>query len=700
MLRIFTAILLLLLHLDAKAPKKDKFILYAKKITSTNSVIEAEGDVLLYSKKYTFRANRALYHKATKSIDLFGDVYISDDQGNITHLNKTSVNLNRYSFNTKNLFIFNRESDIWFHSDNVSSSKDRYILKGSALSSCDRLDPDWMIGFTKGVYNKKEEFVLLKNPTFYIKNRAVLYLPWFAFPTAKERKSGFLKPIFGFESRENIFFVMPYFIASHENWDLELDPQIRLNRGQGLYATLRFMDSRRSGGVLNVGFFNDKKRYKRKHNLKNITHYGLNFQYFNAYLLDKKGTFLEKDSFKDGLLADITYLNDIDYINLNHKNRGATSKLATSKINYVLFNDNHFFGLYNKYFIDTEKSSNSDTLQTLPSLEYHYFSHRFKIPNILYSFDYKFKNNYRKSGLNARQQEFLLPITFSKALFGEYLNFQISENLYYSKVNYSNETVTKDYADYFSNYHKFELSSDLTKRFDTFIHNIQLYSSFVVPSKEKRSGYFADFIPFNLETKNLSLKLNEYFYHFDGFNFLTHRMVQLFYDDERFYKYGDLENQIIYYPTKDIKLDNTIFYSHKFHRVKKLQSSLDYRTKRYYFTINHTYEYKENDKDTNFLASSFGAKIDRVYDIFGSLDYNLEDKFTKEWTVGWRMQKKCWEYMFRYKESVTPNLTSKGAESLIKRGVLLSVSFHPFGGVKYEYNRESILTSTEELRDE
>ena len=201
MLRIFTAILLLLLHLDAKAPKKDKFILYAKKITSTNSVIEAEGDVLLYSKKYTFRANRALYHKATKSIDLFGDVYISDDQGNITHLNNTRVNLNRYSFNTRNLFIFNRESNIWFYSDKVSSSKDRYILKRSALSSCDRLDPDWMIGFTKGVYNKKEEFVLLKNPTFYIKNRAVLYLPWFAFPTAKERKSGFLKPIFGFESR-------------------------------------------------------------------------------------------------------------------------------------------------------------------------------------------------------------------------------------------------------------------------------------------------------------------------------------------------------------------------------------------------------------------------------------------------------------------------------------------------------------------
>jgi hypothetical protein len=55
------------------------------------------------------------------------------------------------------------------------------------------------------------------------------------------------------------------------------------------------------------------------------------------------------------------------------------------------------------------------------------------------------------------------------------------------------------------------------------------------------------------------------------------------------------------------------------------------------------------------------------------------------------MKKRCWDYMFRYKESVTPNLTSAGIKSLIKRGILFYVRFSPFGGMKYEFNKETSL---------
>ena len=198
-------------------------------------------------------------------------------------------------------------------------------------------------------------------------------------------------------------------------------------------------------------------------------------------------------------------------------------------------------------------------------------------------------------------------------------------------------------------------------------------------------------MPFNLETKSISFKVNQYYYNNNGFNFFTHRLRQIIYDDDSLYRYSDLENQMIYKFSSDFVVGNTLFYSHKYDRIKKLQTSLTYKNSKYDFGFNHTYEYKPNKKDTSFVTSRINVKIDKNYDIFASLDYDLEDSFTKEWTFGWQMKKRCWDYRFRYKESVTPSLTSVGTKSIIRRGVLFFIRFSPFGGMAYNYNQESSL---------
>jgi LPS-assembly protein len=152
-----------------------------------------------------------------------------------------------------------------------------------------------------------------------------------------------------------------------------------------------------------------------------------------------------------------------------------------------------------------------------------------------------------------------------------------------------------------------------------------------------------------------------------------------------------LENQVIYRFSKDFVLHNTLFYSHKYDRIKKLQTGMSYKNDKVDFGLNHTYEYKPSEKNTNFITTRFNTKVSSKYAVFGSLDYDLEESFTKEWTLGWHMKKRCWDYKFRYKESVTPSLTSAGTESLVKRGILLFVRFSPFGGMAYNFNHESKL---------
>ncbi len=694
------------LALLATQASSTKYELLAKELISDDEIIKASGDVVIYSKKNIFRADRAIYNPKSGDLELLGDVYLSYNNKESILLKYTKFNLKNSTFSSKNIFAYDEDSSIWFDTLNTKKEGEIYKLKHTTLSSCNRIDPAWKIGFTKGFYNKKREYISLYNPTFYADGIPILYLPWFGFPTNRDRSSGFLKPILGYEDSENIFLVTPYFIANQKNWDIELDPQIRLKRGVGLYSTLRFVDTASSKGSFTLGYFKDNLSYQKRHDLKNRSHYGGVIKYRSDLLLGDKINSTFKKDFQDGALIDAIYLNDIDFINLNHTMGYASSKLATSRFNYVLHNNRDFFGVYAKYFIDTEKKSNADTIQTLPSIQYHRYTNTFFVDNILYSLDYKFIRNYRRDGLNANQHEFSLPITFYKGFFNEYINFQASENFYYSRVNYSNrDNIDVKNANYFSNYHKFLLSSDLTKRYDNFTHNIQSEVSFVIPSVNNKSGYFAPFIPFNLERKSISLKLNQYLYDSSGFNFLYHRFIQKFYDSDTIYKYGDSENQIIFYPKKYLKLHNTLFYSHQYNRIRKIQSGLSYNKDRYRFKINHTYEYKKYDKNSDFITASFDSKIDSNYDLFGRLDYDLEDSFTKEWSLGWRMKKKCWEYMFRYKESVTPNLTSEGAHSMVKRGVLFYVTFHPLGGVKYEYSKRidldsSILTNLAESQKE
>ncbi len=675
------------------------YTLLANEVTARDNIIEAKNDVLIYSKSVTFRADRAVYNRTNDDLELFGDVDFYMDGKFSSRLKYLKFNLKTKKYSSNNLFLFENDSDLWFKSKKIDSSSDVFKIKSATISSCNRVDPEWEMTFSTGYYNKKDQFVSLYNPTIHIAGVPVFYLPWIGFPTGKERRTGLLKPIFGFENSENIFFVQPFYIANEDNWDLEINPQIRLNRGIGLYSKFRFVDTNHSFGSVGFGIFKDKRDYAQKNNLKNSTHSGFEINYQSRGLLTN---YLQTNkSSNDGLLIDFHYLNDVDYLNMHHNGRNAMSKLVTSKANYYLSGDYDYLGLYAKYFIDTEKIDNDSTLQTLPSLQYHRFSGDAKFENILYSFDYKYKNNYRREGLTATQHEFSMPITFHFNFLNDYMNFVASENLYYSMVNYSNHNGSSliENADYFSNYHKLSLSSDLTKEYIDYIHNIQLNVDFIAPSFERRDGYIADFIPFNLEKKSLKFQLNEYFYRKNGFDFFMHRINQILFLDKMLYKYGDLENQIIYKFSKDFIANNTIFYSHEYNRLRKLQTGLSYKSDSYDLKFNHTYQYYPYQKNANFVTLSLDHQIDDKYDMFGSFDYDFEGSFTKEWQLGLSMKKKCWEYSLRYKESVTPSLTTLGAESFIRRSIRLDFRLSPIGGVTYEYNRNRLLEDETEFKD-
>lgn len=468
---------------------------------------------------------------------------------------------------------------------------------------------------------------------------------------------------------------------------------MRTSRGFGLYADFRFADSPYSKGNIKFGGFRENDDYFDEHELENQTHKGFEINYSRTKLLSQ---YLRGDV-EDGLLVDITYLNDLEYLNMQDSDTEASEKTITSKINYYLRTENDYFGLYTRYYIDTEKLSNDDTLQSLPRLQYHRFTEPLYIDNLLYSMDYKATNYYRKEGLNAVQNEISIPITFHFPLLDNYLHFTVSENIYMTHVDYSKD-ATNDLENglYIKNYHKVGLNSDLSKKYDSFFHTIHTGLELVVPDFDKEEGHFADFVNIDEEKKSLNAKLEQFFYDNEGKRFLTHRISQTYYFSDYEYKYGDLENELKYTFSSGNDLTNNVYYSHRYDRFSKIQTSLNLSFQYFDFSFTHTYQDAPNLTDTSFLIAKAQSNFLDKYNIFAEVDYDFKDSFAKKWEVGWTMKKRCWDYKISYYQEVVPELTDIGSDSRKNHGVYFGINLNPIGGIGYQVERKEKLKTQDD----
>ena len=659
--------------------------MYAQKVIKEQDIVKATKNVIVYYKSSIYKADEAIYHLNNKVLELFGNV-TNISLHSTSKTDYLKINMKTKDTKTKKFFIYDAKEGLWIRGSSYDSKNDIYIVRDSEVSSCDIKNPDWKILFSKGKYNKKREFLSLLRPTFYFKDIPIFALPWFGFSTIKKRTTGLLRPKLAIRADSGFIYMQPYFIAPSLSWDIELIPQIRLLRGYGLYGTLRFVDSPTSKGSITTGFFKDKSSFVKEKGLKNSTHKGFDFKYESRDFLK---SYLKKSD-KVGLYIDFKTLNDIDYENLKDINIKSFDKLVTSRLNYFIKRDQDYMGIYIKYFIDTDKANNSDTMQELPTLQYHRFTTNLPLKNLTYSIDYKFKNNYRQKGLNAYFHEINLPIKLTIPLFYNYINFSISENLYYSKIEYSklnNQNMIN--AKYFSNYHKFILYTDLVKPYHNFLHNIQLQTTLQVPSFESKKGDFADFVSINKERKNFRWRINQYFYNNES-NFLTIRSSQIIYLDKAKKEYGDISNDIVYYPNKNLKISENTLYSAKYNKFKRFQTNIDYNNDKYNFYLYHTHQKKLNTNKIDYLSGGFEIKLDHRIKIFGDLNYDMDKDLTRDWSVGVYRDKFCWNYQIKYKESITPISTSSGAKSYRNRGLYFLVNFANIGGISYEYTHESI----------
>lgn len=662
------------------AVEAQQFTFLTKKLKGEDFVIDSNSSVTFFGDSYYINSKSASYD-LNASFLTFSKAEAIKDSNLYMLSDKIDIDVKSKKIDLDSMFLFTPEDNIWLNVENSSFNREKYELNNTITSSCSASSPSWSIQFDRGDYDTKSKWVNLYNPKFYVSDIPIFYLPYFGFSTFKERSTGLLRPNLSLSADEGIYYSQPIFIAPEKNWDIELLPQIRTKRGKGAYSTLRVVDSQYSYGELSLGYFKEKDSYREKFNLKNSSHYGSEFFY-------KRSKFLsEYFSFEDGVYLDGIWLNDIDYLNLKKSINysASTSNILTSNFNYYIKNEEDYYGIYSKYFIDTAEDSNKNTLQELPILHYHKFSKPI-FDDFLYSLDLKFKNYYRKDKATAKESELLAPVNFYTTFLDDYLTLKLSENIYLSNIQYNYNDYDSGYL--IKNYHNISLSTDLLKEYENYFHSMVFDVSYITPSFEKEKVEFKDFIPTNHEQEeSLDFKFMQFFYDKIGDLKLTHRVSQALLFDN-IYKYGDLENEFIYNLNSNSNLYNQVSYSHKFDKFISSSTSFDYRDELNEVILTHLYKDRVQD-ETNFIGFDGTKKLYENYESFTKLKYDFDKDFLKSWEAGVSMKKKCWDYKISYKEELNPILTADGSDSIKNKVIYFQINLIPLGGVRQKIHRQS-----------
>ena len=691
----------------------DKVAIYSSSVKSQNDIVKASGGVNVVYKEYILTADRAIYNRVTQDLELFDHVRLHHKEKYKILGKYAKLNLAKKEHYFKPFYLLETKSDVWISAKEGESKIEKLNISSGVVSGCDPIDPLWTMEFSSSDYNRDTKWLNLYNTRLYIYDVPVFYTPYFGYSLDTTRRTGLLKPSFGISSTEGFYYEQPIYIAEQNWWDLELNPQIRTNRGKGLYTTFRFVDSALSHGEFKAGYFKESGDYFLKYNLENQSHFGFNLKYDNTNPLNE--WFRMSLSGQSGIYADINHMNDVDYINLASNNGALEQTTATqilSRVNAFYNTDDNYIGTYFKYYEDLTQQSNDNTLQKLPTLQYHHYVDTFLQDHLLYSYDMQSSNIQRVINKKVLQTDMHLPVTLQTPLFNDYLNLSYKANMYLQHSqfggNAQNPIPGFEYHDgfYARNYHTIAISTQLAKAYKDFSHVVSFEVRYNRKGWSKKDGFYEDNLVYcsdftnktdpnyaqrcefyNIATiqNDTQVDFKQYFYDKSAQEILYHRLSQnLFYEKTK-ERYGDLENELDYRVTTFFSYYNNMFYNYKEKRFSKVFNKITFN--RYGLSIALSHLYKNSflpqtpmyTHYTSYFTSSIKYAYNSHYSYNASYNYDIESNERKSVSIGFLYSKRCWDFGIIYTENNRPVLTTIGTNtsSMYDRFIHLTIVLKP-----------------------
>ena len=149
-------------------------------------------------------------------------------------------------------------------------------LKGVTFTTCPANDKSWQLTADDIKLDTRAKIGEAHDAEVKFKGVPIFYWPWFSFPLGDERKSGFLYPTIGNQSRGGVWFAVPYYWNIAPNMDFTAEPIEYSRRGIDLGGDFRYLEPGSRGEfqwhyLPNDGVFGGSRSDIRLNNISDLT---------------------------------------------------------------------------------------------------------------------------------------------------------------------------------------------------------------------------------------------------------------------------------------------------------------------------------------------------------------------------------------------------------------------------------------------
>jgi len=367
-----------------------------------NGVFTAIGNVLITMQGLNLVSDRASYDSSTRILHATGNVIVT--KGNDV-MKGESLKLNlengRGEMDEGALSIpasslnFTGKKMIRINENNFESSD------YSEVTTCEMPDPSWKFGID-GLKVDTQGYATGRNIVFYVKDIPVLYLPWIAFPVAREKKSGILFPHFGYSNTRGGQLGIPVYLVISPSQDILVTLDLLSKRGVGTDIYYRYIRTRGSEGYFGA--------YQIYDQLQNRWRWQIAQSHREIISPDMN---LRVDV---NLNSDSTFLN-----NFGQKSGEYNRQSSETTLNALKTWQNYSLTTHLSFIEDLYAGNNSRTLQTLPEIGVAGVRQRVFDTPLYFDVDAGIANLYREA-LSSGQRLTVFPKVTLLQSQNEYLN--------------------------------------------------------------------------------------------------------------------------------------------------------------------------------------------------------------------------------------------------------------------------------------
>jgi LPS-assembly protein len=196
------------------------------------------------------------------------------------------------------------------------------------LSFCAPEDNDWRLRADELELDMEEGVGVARGARIDVAGYPVFYSPWMQFPLDDRRRTGFLWPDIGSDTRGGIDMSVPVYFNLAPNYDLLYSPRYIEERGVNHEAKARYLNPHIGAWTVGGAFMSNDKRYEdeypdeRNHDrwLGVVQHNGLFNQRWRSRVDYSRA-------------SDVNYMKDLETSSLNSKRK--TALLQLGKLDYL-----------------------------------------------------------------------------------------------------------------------------------------------------------------------------------------------------------------------------------------------------------------------------------------------------------------------------------------------------------------------------